>query len=291
MKFITGNPNKFREAQEVIPELERKDIDLEEIQELDPQKIIEHKLSQVKEDNIVVEDISLFDRDGFPGPLIKWMLKAVSLERIADMLQGPATVRCMLGVRLNNEVFYISTEISGTIVPPRGKGFGFDPIFLPESSDKTFGEEKKDSMRSRAFRKLKTKLNAVSLVFGCFDYLHEGHRYYFREAAKHGTVVAIVARDETIRKIKGEPHYPEQERLRQVLREVPFAELGSLTDKYASIKEYRPVAICLGHDQTNFIEGIEQVLKEEKIDAKIIRIKPYKRDIYKSSLLKRFGDC
>ncbi|MFO7711487.1 MAG: non-canonical purine NTP pyrophosphatase [Candidatus Woesearchaeota archaeon] len=291
MKFITGNSNKFREAKKIIPELERKDLDLEEIQELDPQKIIEHKLSQVKEENIVVEDISLFDRDGFPGPLIKWMLKALSLERIADILKGPATAQCTLGVRLNNEVFYIKAEISGTIVPPRGAGFGFDPIFLPDGTKKTFGEEKKDSMRTRAFRKLKARMESVSLVFGCFDCLHEGHRYYFREAAKYGTVVAIVARDETIRKLKGEPHFSEQERLRHVLKEVPFAELGSRTDKYQAIREYRPAAICLGHDQHNFTEGIEQVLKEENIDSKIIRIEPYKRDIYRSSLLKRFFKC
>jgi XTP/dITP diphosphohydrolase len=45
--------------------------------------------------------------------------------------------------------------------PPRGdKGFGYDPIFLPEGLDRSFGEMAEDekttlSHRTRAFEKLK----------------------------------------------------------------------------------------------------------------------------------------
>ncbi len=48
--------------------------------------------------------------------------------------------------------------------PPRGdRGFGYDPIFLPEHENRTFGEmdeAEKDrfSHRSRAFAKLKAAL-------------------------------------------------------------------------------------------------------------------------------------
>ena len=59
--FITGNIGKHNEAKEVIPEIIRKDIDLVEIQEIDPKKIIEHKLheaeSSVSDESFVVEDI------------------------------------------------------------------------------------------------------------------------------------------------------------------------------------------------------------------------------------------
>ncbi len=63
---------------------------------------------------------------------------------------------------------YFRGEVDGTLVwPPRGeKGFGYDPIFLPDGHDKTFGEmtaEEKHgwkpggatalSHRARAFRK------------------------------------------------------------------------------------------------------------------------------------------
>jgi len=59
-------------------------------------------------------------------------------------------------------------RVDGTLVwPPRGrKGFGYDPMFLPDGSDRTFGEMTSDekhglapaglglSHRARAFRKL-----------------------------------------------------------------------------------------------------------------------------------------
>jgi XTP/dITP diphosphohydrolase len=59
----------------------------------------------------------------------------------------------------------VEGRIDGTLTfPPRGdKGFGYDPIFVPEGLDKTFGEieaVQKDGMshRARAFAKLKAAL-------------------------------------------------------------------------------------------------------------------------------------
>ncbi|MBL8771169.1 MAG: RdgB/HAM1 family non-canonical purine NTP pyrophosphatase [Phenylobacterium sp.] len=59
----------------------------------------------------------------------------------------------------------VEGRIDGTLsFPPRGdKGFGYDPIFVPQGMDRTFGElepEHKDGMshRARAFAKLKAAL-------------------------------------------------------------------------------------------------------------------------------------
>ena len=59
----------------------------------------------------------------------------------------------------------VEGRIDGTLAfPPRGtRGFGYDPIFVPEDFDLTFGEmepAKKDAMshRARAFAKLKAAL-------------------------------------------------------------------------------------------------------------------------------------
>lgn len=59
----------------------------------------------------------------------------------------------------------VEGRVDGTLTfPPRGdKGFGYDPIFLPEGLDVTFGEMEaptKDGMshRARAFGKLKAAL-------------------------------------------------------------------------------------------------------------------------------------
>lgn len=79
----------------------------------------------------------------------------------------------------DGEVEYFRGEVEGTLVwPPRGdKGFGYDPVFLPDGFDQTFGEmeagEKHGweagrgdlglSHRARAFAKFATaKLGAVA---------------------------------------------------------------------------------------------------------------------------------
>lgn len=59
----------------------------------------------------------------------------------------------------------VEGRVDGTLTfPPRGdRGFGYDPIFIPEGFDQTFGEMEplaKDAMshRARAFAKLKAAL-------------------------------------------------------------------------------------------------------------------------------------
>lgn len=65
----------------------------------------------------------------------------------------------------NGPAVVVEGEVHGLLTfPPRGdRGFGYDPIFLPEGLDQTFGEMEpaaKDAMshRARAFAKLKAAL-------------------------------------------------------------------------------------------------------------------------------------
>jgi XTP/dITP diphosphohydrolase len=65
----------------------------------------------------------------------------------------------------NGPAVVVEGQVHGTLTfPPRGtRGFGYDPIFLPEGGDLTFGEmdpAAKDAMshRARAFAKLKAAL-------------------------------------------------------------------------------------------------------------------------------------
>ena len=80
--FITGSKGKFAEVQLIIPNLKQLNIDLPEIQELDPKKIIEAKLQSAFEHRsgeFIVEDTSLYldCLNGLPGPLIKWFIKTI----------------------------------------------------------------------------------------------------------------------------------------------------------------------------------------------------------------------
>jgi FAD synthetase len=119
------------------------------------------------------------------------------------------------------------------------------------------------------------------LVFGTFDILHKGHLSYFNQARKYGDyLIAIVARDKTVLKIKGKlPRDNELKRLKKVQKEVDKAVLGFIYDKYKVIKKFKPDVICLGYDQ---IVDLEK-LKKFKIHIK--RLKACEPHKYKSSKL------
>ena len=125
------------------------------------------------------------------------------------------------------------------------------------------------------------------MVFGTFDGLHKGHLNFFQQAKKYGDeLIIIVARDENVKKVKGRlPKLGEGERLREVKeaisdqRSSDKAILGGRKDPYQVIRKYKPDVICLGYDQNSFSEG----LKSKFPKVKIVRLKPYRADVYKSS--------
>lgn len=171
MYFITGNKNKFKEAQAILPEVEQLDIDLPEIQEIDSHEIIKAKLETAlahAQGECIVEDTSFYldCLNGLPGPLIKWFLMAVGKEGLMDITRkfnnDKASAKTMIGYARNKEeIYFFEGIIEGRVVSPRGdSGFGWDPIFLPNGHERTFAEmnteEKNEiSMRRIALNKLK----------------------------------------------------------------------------------------------------------------------------------------
>ncbi len=135
------------------------------------------------------------------------------------------------------------------------------------------------------------KKPVLVMVFGTFDYLHAGHENLFTQARKLGThVMAVIARDKTVKTIKGDlPDHNEKERMKN-LQSTNWADkviLGNARDKNKVIRDYRPDVIALGYDQFAFTYRLEKYLMEIKLDAKIERLKPYLPDMYKSSIVKK----
>ena len=129
------------------------------------------------------------------------------------------------------------------------------------------------------------------LVFGTFDGLHEGHLNFFKQAKEHGDyLVAVVGRDSTVERVKKKlPKYDQFERLLAVQKcgLVDYAKLGNEgVSVYEVLKQIKPDIICLGYDQFIFIDKLEDKIKEFGLDSQIVRLKPYKPEIYHSSLLK-----
>ena len=124
------------------------------------------------------------------------------------------------------------------------------------------------------------------MVFGTFDILHKGHLNKFEQAKKHGDLIVVVARDNTVKQVKSKkPKHNEKQRLKQ-LKKYAKAVLGCKKDKYKIIEKYKPDIIGLGYDQNSFTKDLRKELKKRNLKIKIIRLKPYKPHKYKSSLLK-----
>lgn len=130
----------------------------------------------------------------------------------------------------------------------------------------------------------------VVMAFGTFDYFHAGHEEYLKQAKALGDeLVVVVARDETVKKVKGQkPLFHEKKRLRDVIdcTQVNKAMLGYADDKYKVIRKIRPNVIALGYDQFVFTYGLEQLIIKENMNTKIVRLKAFEPRSFKSSLLK-----
>ena len=132
------------------------------------------------------------------------------------------------------------------------------------------------------------------MVFGTFDGLHPGHENFLEQAKEHGDyLIAVVARDKTVEKVKNRrPDYSEVERRSMVWQNpnVDAAVLGKYRDKMEIVAEHRPDVICLGYDQEHFVENLDLELKAMGLDCQVIRLKPYKPEIYKTSILRARKD-
>ena len=171
--LITSNEGKVREFQSLISEVKNFQLELDEIQSLDPTEIIENKLrsaanklndKNIAFDYILVEDTSLFidTFNGLPGPFIKFFLKSIGNEGLSKLTNlysdnVRASAKTYIGlIDSNGNSHFFEGEIKGKISnEPRGdNGFGWDKIFIPNGSNKTFAEMSTDEKNNSSMRRI-----------------------------------------------------------------------------------------------------------------------------------------
>lgn len=128
------------------------------------------------------------------------------------------------------------------------------------------------------------------MTFGTFDHFHAGHEAYLKQAKALGDfLIVIIARDQTVKRIKGKlPDHNEKKR-QAAVRACGMADkvaLGEKGDKYTVLRRYKPNIIALGYDQFTFTFRLEKFLIDEKMDAKVVRLNPYRPKVYKTSLIR-----
>ena len=172
--FVTGNRHKFEEVSQLAAEhclrIEMRDVKYAEIQADELVTIACHGAKKACEKiraPAFVEDAGLFVRAlrGFPGPYSSFVFRAMGNEGVLKLMRGVsdrrAEFRSTIGYcEPGSEPVVFEGVVRGSITTAlRGsRGFGFDPIFQPVDSRRTFGEmnlaEKNEfSHRARAMKK------------------------------------------------------------------------------------------------------------------------------------------
>ena len=134
------------------------------------------------------------------------------------------------------------------------------------------------------------------LAAGVFDLLHYGHIRYLEEAKKLGgpgaRLTVIVARDETVRRMKGQdPVIPEDQRraVVEALKVVDEALLGfEDLDLDRVIQQVRPDIVAVGHDQQTIRNQVEKIKRARELSLEIIQVGRFgEEDLNSSSMIKR----
>ena len=134
-----------------------------------------------------------------------------------------------------------------------------------------FNWSKTDDLIRRAQNKV--------FVAGTFEIIHPGHIAYLRHAWTLGRVVAVIARDSTVRKIKGrDVIIPENQRL-EVVSNIVYvhkARLGYEDDMFRVVEEERPNIILLGPNQPFNEDWLREELRRRGLgNIEVIRFNDY----------------
>ena len=166
--FVTHNKDKVKEAKAILEpsiEVEQVNFDYLELRSDDPQEVSKLAAKQCAErfgKAVVVEDSGLFINawDGFPGTCSAYIHKRIGLKGILKLMEGVKDRSCSYRSAVGyckpgkEAVVFLGEEEGKVADMIRGSyGFGHDPIFIPENSDKTYGEMR-NAADAKKFRRI-----------------------------------------------------------------------------------------------------------------------------------------
>ena len=115
------------------------------------------------------------------------------------------------------------------------------------------------------------------LVFGVFDVLHDGHRFFLRAARARGAqLIVAVAPDAVVQALKEKPpRQPLAERLAAVRKEglADTVVQGDVQiNDWSILKKYKADVIALGYDQMRLEESVRAYIAKENLPIKVVKI-------------------
>ncbi len=138
---------------------------------------------------------------------------------------------------------------------------------------------------------IKERDKITILTSWTFDCVHPWHSYYLNTAKQYWDyLITIIWTDKNVEKIKWKPPINSQEKRKEDIESLNISNkviIWSEKNPYKHIEKYKPQIICLWYDQRwKFVSNLQKYIDENNLKTKIIRIKPYKQDKYKSSKIK-----
>ena len=155
--FITSNKGKVHETVEKFAPLgirvEQKNLGYPEIQTDGLEDVAKYGVTHIQKQGInhpfILEDAGLFidDLEGFPGVYSSYVYHTIGLDGILSLLDGvskrTAVFKSVFAyARPSGEPSLFIGLCKGEITMGKkgSKGFGYDPIFIPNGEDKTFAQ-------------------------------------------------------------------------------------------------------------------------------------------------------
>ncbi|MFP4001851.1 MAG: XTP/dITP diphosphatase [Candidatus Natronoplasma sp.] len=171
LTVITSNEGKYREYKEKLgdrySEVNMANIGYPEIQTDRLEDVVDFALEELSEHSpLIIDDSGLFVEplNDFPGVYSSYVMKTLGCEGILSLMKNKkereARFECVIGFLGQEKKMFKGISRGRITREKRGtKGFGYDPIFLPEESERTYAEmssEEKNriSHRGRAMEKL-----------------------------------------------------------------------------------------------------------------------------------------
>ena len=165
--FASSNINKYQEAKKILENfginLGFYKCNLVEIQSDSLREIANYKAKQAFQNckkPVIIEDDGLFieSLDGFPGPYSSYVFKTIGNKGILNLLKQNRKAKFVSVISYCDKKEFKSFEstLEGTISKNiSGKGWGYDPIFIPSKSKLTFAQLKNKNKISHRYKALK----------------------------------------------------------------------------------------------------------------------------------------
>jgi len=166
--FVSSNKNKYKEAKEILAQFNIRlgflkfsavEIQSHSIGQIAKQKALDaYKKCRFA---VIVEDDGLFVNSlkGFPGPYSSYVFKTIGnagIVNLVKMKKNADFVSVIAFCDHNKKPILFEGKTRGRIsAKPKGRGWGYDPIFIPNGKNKTYAEMSEKNTVSHRYDALK----------------------------------------------------------------------------------------------------------------------------------------